>query len=508
MDPAIWWYVTRASAIIAWALMVTSVVWGVLLATRVLKPKDNPGWLLDLHRWMSGLAVVFTALHMISLYIDDYAHFSVADLLIPFHSQYTKIAALGAMPVVLGVLSFYLLLAVQTTSLMMRKLPRKLWKSIHYTSYVTVALVSFHAGWTGTDVRNITYQVVAIGLVALATIATIVRIVWPRSAKSLSARVERRRPAQLKQELRTVRIVAATNPAKGILGLELVDAESSVLPSWIPGSHITIHLPDGSKRQYSLCGDPANRERYEIAVALAQPSRGGSSWLHANARVDLELTISGPHNHFELDPAKEYLFIAGGIGITPIKSMLESLPAKRNWRLLYVGRSRSTMAFADELVSQFGDRVQIHASDEHNGARVHLPTFLKDNKAPVYVCGPEPLLDELITLVPSSLLHFERFAAIERDEIPEPTQFAIQLGRGGPIASVAADETMLDAVNRAGGQLISSCGEGVCGTCEVRVLDGTPLHLDSVMSDDDKNEIGVMYPCVSRSTSSTLVLDL
>lgn len=508
MDPAIWWYVTRASAIIAWALMVTSVVWGVLLATRVLKPNDNPGWLLDLHRWMSGLAVVFTGLHMVSLYIDDYAHFTVANLLVPFDSQYTKIAQLGPLPVALGVLSFYLLIAVQSTSLMMRKLPRRLWKGIHYTSYVTVALVSFHAGWTGTDVRNVAYQAVAITLVVLATVATIIRIVWPKSTKSLSAKVERRRPAQLKQELRRVRVAEVRTPASDIMGLKLVGLDDEKLPGWMPGSHITLHLPDGNTRQYSLCGDPASRESYEIAVLRAKESRGGSEWIHANARQDLELTISGPHNHFELEAAREYIFIAGGIGITPIKAMLESLPAKRAWRLLYLGRSRNSMAFANELEEQFGSRVEIYADDEHDGKRISLSDFLGDSKAPVYVCGPEPLLDALIEILPPAQLHYERFSAVVRDEIPPAEDFEIQLGRGGEKVMVSSNESMLDAVNRAGGQLVSSCGEGVCGTCEVRLLEGTPLHLDSVMSDEDKDEIGVMYPCVSRAVRGPLVLDL
>jgi predicted ferric reductase len=147
MDPAIWWYVTRASAIIAWALMVISVMWGILLSTRVMKPKDSPGWLLDLHRWMSGLSVVFVGLHMFSLYVDSFAHFTIPDLFVPFHSQYVKVASLGPWPIALGVLCFYIMIAVQGTSLMMKKLPRKYWKAIHYSSYALVLVVSFHASF-------------------------------------------------------------------------------------------------------------------------------------------------------------------------------------------------------------------------------------------------------------------------------------------------------------------------------------------------------------------------
>ena len=118
-DPAIWWYVTRASAVIAWVLMVISVTWGILLATRVMKPNDNPSWLLDLHSWLSGLSVTFVGIHMFSLYVDEYAAFTLADLFVPFHSQYQKIASLGAWPIALGVICTYILIAVQVTSLMM-----------------------------------------------------------------------------------------------------------------------------------------------------------------------------------------------------------------------------------------------------------------------------------------------------------------------------------------------------------------------------------------------------
>ena len=158
LDPAIWWYVTRASGIIAWVLLVSSVFLGISLSTRVFKPNDNPSWLLDLHRWMSGLSVGFVGLHMISLYFDSYAHFSVPDLLVPLHSKYTLIESLGPWPVALGVLCFYVMIAVQFTSQLMKLLPRKYWKAIHYSSYGVVLAVSFHAGWTGTDTRAWAYR--------------------------------------------------------------------------------------------------------------------------------------------------------------------------------------------------------------------------------------------------------------------------------------------------------------------------------------------------------------
>ena len=325
MSTQVWWYLTRASAIVGWTLMVISVLWGILLSTRALKKRDNPGWLLDLHRWMSGLAVVMVLLHLFSLYMDQYAHFSITDLLVPFHSHYTKIPSLGPWPVVLGVGCFYILLAVQGTSLMMRKMPRKYWKAIHYSSYALVLLVSFHAGWTGTDVRAIAYRVVAVLLIVATSAALIVRILFPKPARSLAATVEGRRPNQLSENLQELVITQTWQAAQGVLGIKLSRANGSDLPTWQPGSHITLHLPNGLKRQYSLCGELNDHGSYTIAVLKAPNSRGGSEWIHTSLKAGMTLQVSGPHNHFELEPAAEYLFIAGGIGVTPMKAMIESV---------------------------------------------------------------------------------------------------------------------------------------------------------------------------------------
>lgn len=507
MDAQIWWYVTRASALIAWVLLVISVMWGILLSTRVLKPKDSPGWLLDLHRWMAGLSVIFVGLHMFSLYMDQYAHFSISDLFIPFHSQYAKIESLGPLPIALGVLCFYLMIAVQGTSLIMKILPRRFWKALHYLSYVVVIVVSFHAGWSGTDTRAWLYRIVAILLIMLTTVLLIVRILFPKSARELAATVEKRRPAQLEEVKNAMVVDKIVDVADGIKLIEFLDPTRLLLPAWVPGSHVTLHLPNGLKRQYSLCGDPADRARYQIAVLNAPDSRGGSKWIHEQLQRGTAIDISGPHNHFELEPTNEYLFVAGGIGITPIKSMLESLPPRRQWKLLYAGRSRSSMAFAHELETAYAGQVIIHADDEQGGPP-NLDNYLIDFSGEVYVCGPERLLSALIEKVPAERLHFERFSAVARDVEPLAQAYQVTLAHSKQSFTVQPDESLLKAINANGGALISSCGEGVCGTCEVRVLEGQPMHLDSVMSDSDKDEIRVMYPCVSKSMSEKLVLDI
>lgn len=507
MSPQIWWYVTRASAMIAWASLVISVIWGILLSTRIFRRFDNPAWLLDLHRWLSGIAVSMTALHMFSLYMDNYAHFSVQDLFIPFHSNYTKVAALGPIPVALGVICAYLMIAVQATSWIMKILPRKFWKFIHYASYIVVLLISFHAGWTGTDTRSWVYRIVAIALILLTTVALMVRIIFPKSAKTLSAQVEGRRPNKREAELQKLIVTDLAHPATNVLTIKFKKPDNSSFPVWQPGSHITLHLPNGLKRQYSLCGDPIERNALQIAVQKASESRGGSSWIHSKLQIGNEIEISGPHNNFELEPTSHYYFVAGGIGITPIKSMIESLPANRDWKLLYLGKSRSTMAFADELENRFGNRVTIHARDEQRG-RIDLARIMTAFTGQVYTCGPEELLKSLQTLVKEEQLHFERFSPIDRSAEAIKLNYQVELRQSGISFEVKANQNLLSQITKNGGSVISSCGEGVCGTCEVRVLTGEPLHLDSVMSDSDKDELRVMYPCVSRSKSTKLVLDI
>ncbi|WBM79370.1 hypothetical protein KIV56_13305 [Cryobacterium breve] len=381
-DPHLWWYISRASAVIGWALMTLSVVWGILLSTRVMRQIDNPAWLQDLHRYFGGAAIVMVAVHMLTLMLDGWLHLSIAEVLVPFTSHFK------ALPVALGVTAFYLLVAVQGTSLLMRYLPRRFWKVVHYSSYATLILVSFHAAFTGTDVGTSWYRVVSIGLILMAMLAVVLRLVAAKRGSGAAAgraadAARGIRPAPALLETRTMRVAAVTRVAEGVLGIRLVPAApaetapavpagspadtrtdalattgsvavraagtaTALLPAWHPGAHITLHLPNGLERQYSLCGDPAERSHLDIAVLQTEASRGGSAWIHANLAPGLVLEVSGPLNHFELEPAAAYLFIAGGIGITPIMGMIESLPARRDWKLVYLGRSRSTMAFLDE----------------------------------------------------------------------------------------------------------------------------------------------------------------
>jgi predicted ferric reductase len=170
VNPQTWWYVARASGIVAFVLLVLSLIWGVLLTTRILRPHDRPAWLLDLHRWLGGLALTMVGLHLTAIVADTYVHFGAADLLVPLASSWRPL------PVALGILGLYLLVAIETTSFAMRRLPRRAWRAVHLTSYGLVWLVSLHAGLAGSDTTNVVYRSVAVALTAGAVLATAVRL--------------------------------------------------------------------------------------------------------------------------------------------------------------------------------------------------------------------------------------------------------------------------------------------------------------------------------------------
>lgn len=536
-DPHIWWYVTRSSAIIAWVLMTLSVVWGILLSTRVLRNSDNPAWLQDLHKYLSGTSIVMVALHVVSLMLDGWLHFSLLQALVPLQAVYRTL------PVALGILAFYLLIAVQATSLLMSRLPRRAWKAIHYASYGALVLVSFHSAFSGTDVGSTWYSVLSIALIMLALVAVLLRMLVGRpgaargatrgagtptgapSRPTLSpsfpgasvqpsvlgaggggtATLTRATTIPVLQK-RTMVVSSITRVAEGVLGIRLLPLGGGMLPAWFPGAHVNVHLPNSLQRQYSLCGDPADRGHLDIAVLRTVDSQGGSSWIHDSLTLGMTLQVDGPLNHFELEGASEYLFIAGGIGITPIKAMIESLPARRKWRLAYFGRSRATMAFLDELVARYPGHIGVFAGDELTSPPDL--TGLGRTTADVYCCGPESLMVAVAAVVPPERMHCERFVPIAREAHAPAHTVEVTCSRSAKRFQLQSGQNVLTALEANGLPVSGSCRKGVCGTCEVRVLSGTPDHLDSVMADYEKDQLGVMYPCVSGVSSATLVLDL
>ncbi len=295
--------------------------------------------------------------------------------------------------------------------------------------------------------------------------------------------------------------------ADGVLALTLADPLGAPLPVWAPGAHIDLLLAPGLERQYSLCGDPADRTSWRIAVLREEHGRGGSAYAHERLGLGDKVRFRGPRNHFALRTAPRYRFVAGGIGITPILPMLAAAEAAgAEWSLLYGGRSRSSMAFAGEL-ARYGDRVTLAPEDETG--LLDLPPVLDHlpDGTLVYCCGPGPLLDAVAARCPAGRLHVERFRPKEQLG-HEEGEFEVVLARSGRRLTVPPGVSVLDAVRAAGVEVLYSCTEGTCGTCETEVVEGTPDHRDSLLTEDERAAGETMLICVSRCRGKRLVLDL
>ena len=312
----------------------------------------------------------------------------------------------------------------------------------------------------------------------------------------------------------TLRVVAKEAAAEGVVSLVLADPDGGDLPEWSPGAHLDLVLGENLIRQYSLCGDVADRSRLRVAVLREPASRGGSRSVHEDVSVGDLIAVKGPRNNFPLVDAPSYLFVAGGIGITPMKPMIAEVDARgAEWMLLYGGRTASGMAFADALTQQYSDRVQVRPQDEYGLLDLDAALDALTPGTAVYCCGPEPLLAAIEEKCKSRSgveLHLERFApkVIESENDGPAEGFDVVLDRSGKTVTVSADETVLDALLREGVEVDFSCREGTCGTCEQTVLDGVPDHRDSVLDDDEQAANDCMMVCVSRSCTPRLVLDL
>lgn len=302
-----------------------------------------------------------------------------------------------------------------------------------------------------------------------------------------------------------------TDAADGVVALTLTSRDGSDLPAWEPGAHVDLVVGDDLVRQYSLSGDPTDRTSYRVGVLREPAGRGGSAAVHETLRPGSRVEVRGPRNHFVLVPSARYVFIAGGIGITPILPMIRAAEAAgADWTLAYGGRTRSTMAFLDELEAH-GDQVTVWPQDEHGHLDLDGLLGTPADDTLVYVCGPTPLLDAVEARClgwPKGALHLERFTAkdVGAPVLDEP--FEIELARSGRVLAVPLDRTVVDVLDDAGITVLTSCGEGTCGTCETKVLDGIPDHRDSVLTDEEQERNDCMMVCVSRSCTARLVLDL
>jgi ferredoxin-NADP reductase len=299
--------------------------------------------------------------------------------------------------------------------------------------------------------------------------------------------------------------------AERVIELELARPQGERLPDWTPGSHIDLVLPTGLSRQYSLCGDPADVRTYTIAVQREAAGEGGSRWIHDELQVGDTVRFGGPRNTFSLVPGARHAFLAGGIGITPIVSMLRAAQQLgSDWSLLYLGRSRSAMAYAEPLIA-LGDRVTLHPADERGPADLAGWAAALDPDAKLYACGPERLLQAVEAIGSGRLrgsVRVERFAARTVDTPPRRTPYVVECARQGVEVEIAPTSSIAEGLQAAGIRVLTSCGRGVCGTCLTDVLAGVPDHRDTLLDDDERAAGDCLFPCVSRSRSARLVLDL
>lgn len=322
-------------------------------------------------------------------------------------------------------------------------------------------------------------------------------------------------PPRAKDVVRTMEVAAVERPSEDIVVLHLTRPDRRPLPRWSPGAHIDIECgePDRS-RQYSLCSDPENRDAWRVAVQRDPASRGGSRWIHEEVRPGMLLRVRGPRNSFRLDEhAPRYLFLAGGIGITPIMTMAaRAKELGTDYELHYSVRSRTSLIFVDELRQIHGDRLHVYVSEE--GVRNDLAALIRRASAgtQIYACGPQRMLDTLERLIenrPEVTLRVEHFFGEPSHLDPAKERpFQVVLRNSGLTVEVPADKTLLEVLRAYNIEVQSDCEEGLCGTCEVSVVEGEVDHRDSVLTRAERRENRRMMCCCSRAKTERLVLDL
>ena len=312
-------------------------------------------------------------------------------------------------------------------------------------------------------------------------------------------------------------IEGVADAAASVITIDLVAANGRDLPPFTPGSHIDLLMTTAEgervERQYSLCGDVADRTRYRVAVLRESDGKGGSELAHTLRPGDA-LRIRGPRNHFHFEPAPgaPVIFVAGGIGITPFLAMAAEAAAQGiEFELHYAGRSRSAMAFVAELENTYGERA--HVYDASAGARLDVAEVLGNapRGSEVYCCGPVRLVqavEQAVTAWPAGSVHVEHFEAKEFGEPLWRDTFEVELALSGMTLDVPPDRTILEVVEENGVLVVSSCRRGTCGTCETPVVDGEIEHRDSVLTPEEQADGETMMICVSRANCSRLVLDL
>jgi ferredoxin-NADP reductase/DMSO/TMAO reductase YedYZ heme-binding membrane subunit len=505
VNPLLWWFLARAGGLVAWGLLTLTIVWGVLLRTRLV-PKAPPAMLLELHRFLGGLAAIFVVLHVVGLLADKYVPFGVADVLVPFAATWRPTA------VAYGVLALYLFGAVLLTSALLHRMPRRWWRRVHLLNYPLFWVASQHALLAGTDARSGAMTLALYVAVAVVLLLTLLRVLSRRAVEDpVPSGFQRLTVAEIRTETPDAVSVAFKVPARLATAFRFT-----------PGQYLTLRVRlDGVevRRAYSICsgvGDPMLR----IAVKRVADGRM-STWVHTALRPRQKLDVLPPAGSFTTDlwpgRGRELLGVAAGSGITPILSIIASvLVAEPHSRctLLYGNRSAEDTMFAGRLrrlerhyrprlrvfhvLSRELDRAALHGRITADAIRELAGPLLLARVDEAFVCGPGDMTteirDELIWHgVPAEHVHVERFRA--------PATNQLTVVHAGTSTTVPAEpgETILDSGLRAGLDLPYSCRSGVCGTCRARVGDGP----------DDPTASGprTVLACQSRLAPGTTVAD-
>jgi ferredoxin-NADP reductase len=307
------------------------------------------------------------------------------------------------------------------------------------------------------------------------------------------------------------RLTAITYAAEQVHIYEFRPVSGASVPPFTAGAHVDLHLPNGLVRQYSIANAQGERHRYVLGVKRDAAGRGGSRFLHDDLRVGTVVKVGGPRNNFPLvEAAAHSVLIAGGIGVTPIVSMVARLRSlARPWELHYAVRRRGEAAFLDELLAGDG-HVRLHV-DEEQGSMIDVAAIVRaaPEEAHLYCCGPTPMLEAFAAAAasrPAERVHLEYFSSAVAPAVE--SGFIVELARSKVRVEVPPGQTILEALRARGLEVQSSCEQGICGSCETRVLAGQPDHRDMLLSDEEKATNEVMMICCSGSRSAVLVLDL
>lgn len=325
-------------------------------------------------------------------------------------------------------------------------------------------------------------------------------------------------PQNIDAELFDASIVSITDVALGVRAFEIISARpDQKLPPFTAGAHIDVHISDGVVRQYSLCNDPLNDDRYLIAVKCEEEGRGGSRSIHRDFDIDQTIRISAPRNNFSLElNATEYVLVAGGIGITPILAMAHTLQnSGKTFSIHICARSLEYVPFAATLSElPFADRINLHLDDGNEKQKFDIERdcgMASINKT-LYICGPGGFMSWVMKSLKEmswsdNCLHSETFVPRQLDNV-ENREFTVELAKSGRIFTVGADEFLIDVLNRNQCGVPCSCTQGICGSCITAVKSGVPEHRDAVLSDTEREAGNKMCVCVGRAKGDHLVLDI